>query len=254
MKKKHRLELMQTPLPASRLSIIKKNIPYYGCLSETDKRTLQGLVQVFLAEKKFEGCGGLRINDEIRLTIAAQACILLLGLENDFYPKLKSILVYPHPYVAPAKRVLPDGTVTESSQLRLGETWSQGSLVLAWDEVKQGTVDIHDGHNVVFHEFAHQLDYESGAAEGAPRLPSRSRYVSWARVLGREYETLLNDLMHHRRTLLDSYGATNPAEFFAVVTEFFFEKPVQMKKLHPEMYDQFMLFYNQNPASLPPSC
>ncbi len=133
-----------------------------------------------------------------------------------------------------------------------------GSLVLAWDDVKQSAIDIHDGHNVVFPEFAHQLDYESGAAEGAPLLSSRSGYTAWARVLGGEYELLLNDIMHHRKTLLDRYGAENPAEFFAVATEFFFEKPVQLKKLHPELYDQLKLFYNQDPdqdpASKPPNC
>ncbi|KPJ82878.1 MAG: hypothetical protein AMS17_18450 [Spirochaetes bacterium DG_61] len=254
MRKKYREQLMKKPLPASSISIIKRNVPYYFCLSDENKRRLQGLVQVFLAEKHFEGCGGLIITDEIRLTISAQACILLIGLEDDFYPNLQSILVYPHAYVAPLKRMLPNGTLIEFSQLRLGETWSKGSLVLAWDDVKRSAIDIHDGHNVVFHEFAHQLDYESGAAEGAPRLPNRSRYIAWARVLGGEYEILLNDLMHHRKTLLDRYGAENPAEFFAVATEFFFEKPVQLKKRHPELYDQLKLFYNQDPASNPPSC
>jgi Mlc titration factor MtfA (ptsG expression regulator) len=150
--------------------------------------------------------------------------------------------------------MLPNGTLIETSQMRLGETWSKGSLVLAWDDVKRSAIDIHDGHNVVFHEFAHQLDYESGAAEGAPLLPSRSRYIAWARVLGKEYTLLLNDIMHHRKPLLDRYGAENPAEFFAVVTEFFFEKPVQMKKQHPELYDQLKLFYNQDPSSNPPNC
>lgn len=245
---------MAKPLPVPWLSFITRNVPYYACLSEENKKRLHGLVQVFLAEKLFEGCGGLQITDEIRLTIAAQACILLLGLNNDFYPKLQSILVYPHAYVAPLRKRLPDGTVVESSQVRIGETWSQGSLVLVWDDVKRSTVDIHDGHNVVFHEFAHQLDYESGAAEGAPRLPNRSRYLAWARVLGGEYEALLKDLMHHRKTLIDSYGATNPAEFFAVVTEFFFEKPVQLKKRYLELYDQFKLFYNQDPAATQVSC
>jgi Mlc titration factor MtfA (ptsG expression regulator) len=254
LKKKHRMRLMSMPLSPSWLSIIEKNVPYYSCLSKEKRRRLGGLVQVFLDEKHFEGCGGLRITDEIRLTIAAQACILLLGLRNDFYPELQSILVYPHAYFAPMKRVLPDGTVLETAQKRLGETWSKGSLVLAWDDVKRSTIDIHDGHNVVFHEFAHQLDYESGAAEGAPRLPSRSRYSAWARVLGAEYESLIADILHHRKTLLDSYGATNPAEFFAVVTEFFFEKPVQLKKRHPAMYDQLRLFYNQDPAAHPVSC
>jgi Mlc titration factor MtfA (ptsG expression regulator) len=254
MRKKQREQLMKKPLPAAWLSIIKRNIPYYSCLNDESRLRLQGLMQIFLQEKHFEGCEGLIITDEVRITIAAQACILLIGLEDDFYPKLQSILVYPHAYTAPLRSMLSGGTLIETSQLRLGETWSKGSLVLAWDDVKRSAIDIHDGHNVVLHEFAHQLDYESGAAEGAPLLPNRSRYVAWARVLGKEYELLLNDIMHHRKTLLDRYGAENPAEFFAVATEFFFEKPVQLKKRHPELYDQLRLFYNQDPASNPPSC
>jgi hypothetical protein len=254
LKRRHRLQLMEKPLPGPWLACIQRNVPYFTCLPEKNKKRLQGLVQVFLAEKHFEGCGGLKITDEIRLTIAAQACMLLLGLDSDFYPMLQSVLVYPHAYVAPRRERLPDGTVMESLQERLGETWSKGSLVLVWDDVKKGTADIHDGHNVVFHEFAHQLDYESGAAEGAPRLPTRSRYVSWARALGGAYNALLRDLAFHRKTLLDSYGATDPAEFFAVATEFFFEKPVQLKKRHPELYDQLKLFYNQDPAINPVSC
>lgn len=213
-KKKRRAELMGKPIPETWLSIIMRNVPYFSCLPHEYQGTLQGLIQVFLAEKRFEGCGGLEITDEIRLTIAAQACVLLLGLENDFYPKLITILVYPSAYVAPVKRRLPDGSVLETSQVRLGETWSQGSLVLAWDEVKKNAFAIHEGHNVVFHEFAHQLDLESGGADGIPSLPTRAIYLAWARVLSKEYASFLNDLEYHRQTLLDSYGAANPAEIF----------------------------------------
>ena len=245
---------MSTPLPGASLATLERNVPYYSCLPPEYRQRLQGLIQVFLAEKRFEGCGGLEISDEIRLTVAAQACVLILGLENDFYPKLVSILVYPSAYVAPVRRRLPDGTVLETSQVRLGETWGQGSLVLAWDEVKRSAFAVHDGRNVVFHEFAHQLDLEEGRADGVPPLPTRSRYLAWAQVLGREYESFVNDLEYHRRTLLDGYGAENPAEFFSVVTESFFEKPRELKGLHPQLYEQFKLFYGQDPASWPMAC
>jgi Mlc titration factor MtfA (ptsG expression regulator) len=245
---------MGKPIPENWLSMIRRNVPYFSCLPAEYQRTLQGLIQVFLAEKRFEGCGGLEITDEIRLTIAAQACVLLLGLEGDFYPKLITILVYPSAYVAPVKRRLPDGSFLETSQVRLGETWSQGSLVLAWDEVKKSAFAIHEGRNVVFHEFAHQLDLESGGADGVPPLPTRAMYLAWARVLSKEYASFLIDLEYHRQTLLDGYGATNPAEFFSVVTEFFFEKPFDLKRRHPELYEQFKLFYKQDPASWPMSC
>jgi Mlc titration factor MtfA (ptsG expression regulator) len=257
--KKRLQQLMRKSFPDKWNTIVKRNVPVCGCVDLESQKVLHGLIQLFLLEKHFEGCGGLNITDEIRLTIAAQACILLLGRVTGqekfkLYPNLQSILVYPHAYVAHREQRLPDGTVHESQEVRLGETWSRGSLVLAWDDVRMSAFDIHDGHNVVFHEFAHQLDYESGAAEGVPRLPNRSRYLSWARVLGREYESLVNDIAHHRKTTLDNYGATNPAEFFAVVTECFFEKPIQMKKRHPELYEQLRLFYNQDPSSFIPSC
>ncbi len=245
---------MERELPSAWLSMVKRNVLYYSCLPPDYQRKLQGLIQVFLAEKRFEGCGGLVITDEIRLTIATQACILLLGLEGDFYPKLQSILVYPSAYVAPSKRRLPDGTFDESPQVRLGETWAQGSLVLAWDDVRKSAYFIHSGHNVVFHEFAHQLDLEYGGADGIPLLPSRSMYTTWAQVLSMEYKSFLKDLEYHRKTLLDEYGATDVAEFFAVATEFFFERPIQLAARHPALYGQLKLFFKQDPASWPRTC
>lgn len=241
---------MAQRLSAESIDIIEKNVPYYACLPVEDQDVLQGLIHVFLSEKKFEGCGGLEITDEIRLTIAAQACILLLGRPSDFYPTLRTILVYPRAYVALVKHRQPDGIFeTEGVEQRLGESWSHGSIVISWDDVVMGASDIHDGHNLIFHEFAHQLDLESGTTDGAPILPKRSMYISWARILSREYKSLINSIMTNRPSLLDKYGATNPAEFFAVTTEYFFEKPVELKSLHPELYEQLQLFYGRDPAS-----
>jgi len=229
--------------------IYQRNVLYYRLLPPADQRELQGLIQVFLAEKHFEGCGGLEMTDEIRLSIAAQACILLLRRDTDFYPMLQSILVYPAAYLAPTTHDQADGVVVEETQARLGESWGRGAIVLSWDDVKRGAADVEDGHNVVFHEFAHQLDEESGAAEGAPVLPKRSMYIAWARVLGHEYERLSRDITQHRQTLIDEDGATNPAEFFAVVTERFFEKPRDLKARHPNLYEQLQLFYHQDPVA-----
>jgi Mlc titration factor MtfA (ptsG expression regulator) len=135
--------------------------------------------------------------------------------------------------------------------VRLGESWHRGAVVLAWDDVLHGAADPRDGHDVVLHEFAHQLDQEDGAANGAPRLPKPSMYAAWARVLGEEFEGLAESREQHRRTVLDKYGATNPAEFFAVATEAFFEKPLQLRKRHAELYEQLAAFYRQDPASWP---
>ena len=247
-KRRRRQRIRQRPFPAGWLEIIRRNVPYVRFLTPDEQSELQGHVQVFLAEKRFTGCGGLEMTDEIRVTIAAQACILLLHREGDYYPRMKSIFVYPHGYAAPNETVGPGGIVTAAPAGRLGEAWYRGPVVLSWDDARRGAADVHDGHNVVFHEFAHQLDSENGGHDGAPVLGRRSMYIAWARVLGREYAQLADDLEHHRRTVLDGYGASAPAEFFAVATEAFFEKPRALRRRHPELYEQLRAFYQQDPA------
>jgi Mlc titration factor MtfA (ptsG expression regulator) len=246
---RRRQRLRERAFPPEWRAFVETNVPYYGCLPPDEQRELEGLIQVFLDEKSFEGAGGLEMTDEIRVTIAAQACMLLLGRKTGMYPELQSIIVYPSAYVARAIQRQPDGTVFEGRQVRLGESWSRGALVLSWDDVLRGASDFHDGHNVVLHEFAHQLDDESGVADGAPLLPKPSMYLAWARVLGAEYRSLLESVERHRPTLLDEYAATNPAEFFAVATELFFERPDDFKALYPELYEQLRLFYEQDPAA-----
>ena len=220
-----------------------------GSLPPEDRDELIGHIKVFLAEKRFEGCGGIQITDEVRVTIAAQACVLLLHRATDDYPTLSSILVYPTTYLVPGGHRTPDGLVSDEPQARLGESWTRGEVVLVWDNVLSGAADIHDGHNVVLHEFAHQLDQEDGAGDGAPVLARRSMYVAWARVLGHDFDQLVRDTERHHRTLLDRYGATSPAEFFAVATETFFEKPRQLRSKHPELYAELRDFYRQDPAA-----
>lgn len=250
IKERRRKRLKEQPFPEEWLRIVDLNVLYYRLFPPDQQEKLRGIVQVFLDEKPFEGCGGLKVTDEVRVTIAVQACILLLGGTSDFYPKLRTILVYPYPYVAPATSHWPDGTVSEGFQAREGESWSFGNVVLSWDDVLRGAARGDDGRNVVFHEFAHQLDSESGEAQGAPILPRRSMYARWARVLGHEYRNLIESVEQGKPTLIDKYGATSPAEFFAVATEFFFEKPVELQERHSALYRQLMLFYRQDPASL----
>jgi len=234
------------PFPGAWEQIIEKNVPLYKQLPDALKQQLHGHVQVFLNEKRFEGCGGLEITDEIKVTVAAQACMLLLNRQATYFPKLHNILIYPHTYVA--KTLSSDGrVVVDRDSVRLGESWQNGPVVLAWDSVKGGTSNVHDARNVVLHEFAHQLDQEDGVADGAPILAHRARYVAWARVLGSEYETLQNSKKRRRRSVMNKYGATNPAEFFAVATETFFEKPSQMQKRHPELYDELRDYYQLDP-------
>ncbi len=248
IKQQRRNRLRAQPFPDDWLAIIERNVAYYHHLTSQEQAELQDHIQVFLAEKHFEGCGGLTVTDEMRLTIAAQACVLLLHRKDDYYPALKTIFVYPRHFFNSQQRVGPGGIVTEGPTGRLGESWHRGPVVLSWDDAKQSAADHLNGHNVVFHEFAHQLDDEAGHTNGAPRLDHRSQYLPWARVLGAEYAHLIDELKHHHRTDIDPYGATNPAEFFAVVTECFFEKPRQLQRRHPELYEQLKSFYHQDPA------
>ncbi|MFH1278239.1 MAG: M90 family metallopeptidase [Candidatus Eisenbacteria bacterium] len=249
LKKRRREKVKARPFPPGWARILERNVPYVRCLTEENREELHGLIQVFLEEKNFEGAGGLEMTDEIRVTIAAQACVLLLRRQTDVYPKLSSIIVYPSAYVGTHRRALPGGAVEEGAQVRLGESWTSGAVVLSWNDVLRGASDIADGRNVAFHEFAHQLDGETGPTDGAPRLGRGSMYVAWARVLGREYERLVARLQRHQPTFLDPYAATNPAEFFAVATEFFFEKPLGLRDRCPELYDQLKEFYRQDPAA-----
>jgi hypothetical protein len=241
-----RNELRGTPLSPEQRAIVEKNAPFAARLSEDDRRELEGHMQVFLDEKRFEGCGGLELTDEMRVTIAAHACRLLLHRETDYYPELESILVYPHAYVVPARRT--DGRIViEGDEVRLGESWVRGTVILAWDHVKGRAAHLHDGHNVVLHELAHQLDAEDGAMDGTPELGAQSLYGAWSNVLGREFLDLEERLAQHLPTDIDPYGATSPAEFFAVVTETFFEAPDRLRAKHPELYEVLAEFYRQRP-------
>jgi Mlc titration factor MtfA (ptsG expression regulator) len=237
------------PFPAAWAAIIDQRVPLARALPEADRQELEQLVVAFLDEKTFEGAGGLTITDEIRVTIAAHACLLLLHRDNDVYPDLDTVLVYPSTYVAPDKR--RDGmVVVEERSVRLGESWHRGLVVLAWDAVLGAAEAPESGHNVVLHEFAHQLDAEDGLVDGAPDLGTRARYVTWARVLGAEYTDLTERIRAGLGADIDAYGATSPPEFFAVVTEMFFGKPVALRARHPELYAVLADFYQQDPASL----
>ena len=247
-KNRRREALRSQPLSAEQRAVLDRNVPYLAALSPADRAELEGLVRVFLAEKSFEGCGGLELTDEIKLTIAAQACLLLLHRETDIYPNVDSILVYPSAYRVPTEQ--HDGlVVVQEDQARLGESWQRGLVVLSWDHVLSGAAQPRDGQNVVLHEFAHQLDSEDGVMNGTPELGARARYTSWAHVLGDEFDDLAQRLHAGKRTDIDPYGATNPAEFFAVISEMFFEKPRALKKRHSELYAELAEFYKQDPAA-----
>jgi len=214
-----------------------------------EQEQLKLLIKLFLADKTFYGCGGQLIDDDIRVTVAAQACLLILSQNRNPYPDLNSILIYPSTFVATREVANELGLVSTNHVAMLGESWSQGKVVLAWDNVKKGVMNLQDGQNVVLHEFAHQLDHESGSTNGAPVLSTGGAYKSWAVVFSKEFENLQKDVMHGKQSLIDHYGATNPAEFFAVATETFFERPQAMAENHQELYRQLKDYYKLDPGA-----
>ena len=247
---RRRAKLRSLPVPSDWRAIVERNLSVFRRLSPADQAELLGHVQVFLAEKHFEGCGGLELTDEIRVTIAAQACLLLLHRETDYYPRLRSILVYPSGYTVYEQRHVGGGIWEEGGEDLLGHTQQRlSALLLAWDEVRHGAVDPRDGHNLVLHEFAHQLDFEDNVTDGTPLLETHAEYLAWGRVMSVEFEALRAAQEEGQPTLIDQYGAKNPAEFFAVVTEAFFERPHALQRLHPALYEELSRFYRQDPRT-----
>lgn len=237
---------MAISTPETWPSILEKNFPYFLYLSEQEKGALLHLVQGFLSDKDFHGFDGLEIDDEVRVTIAGVACILQLHLRSQtMYPHLKSIYIYPTAFKQKTSK-----WDTEQAPTRLGESWHRGPLVLAWDHSLQGAKNWKDGRNVILHEFAHQLDQELGAADGTPDLGDPARFNRWARILGKKYFKLKNEFERNKRSLMDHYGATSEAEFFAVLTETFFEKPTRLRLKYPKVYRVMSDFYLQDPAAL----
>ena len=240
--------LYDTAMSPQEDALLTRNVPARGRLSSGQRRRLDGLTQIFLNEKTFEGCGGLELTEDMALTIACQACLLLVGLEEvDVpYPQLDVLRVYPSAYrVSDPER---DGELEHVGSARLGESSYRGYIVLAWDHVLQGGRNPDDGRNVVLHEFAHQLDTVDGAGDGAPKLPSRSLYAPWARVMGDAFEALRATLDDGGRAMIDGYGSKNPAEFFAVVTEHFFEQGERLKAEHPELFEVLRRYYRVDPS------
>jgi Mlc titration factor MtfA (ptsG expression regulator) len=258
LKKRRRDRIRSQPFPMEWRKTLQRLYPLYNRLLPADCRELEGHIQIFLAEKRFEGCGGQQITDEVRVLIAAQACLLLLHRDTDYYPGLRTVLVYPSTYVAKTHWREEEEMTDRRSRMRLGESWHTGAVVLAWDAALAGASSLTDGQNVVLHEFAHQLDQENGMADGFPPLGGSGfrerygRYSAWARILGGEFRQLNSALKQNLAMVLNDYGAKNPAEFFAVATECFFEKPRQLQEQHPDLYAKLKEFYRQDPVQYVP--
>jgi hypothetical protein len=241
--------LRARPFPAEWRAIIRSRVPIVRKLPFHLRRQLEGHIQVFLDEKDFVGCAEQEIDDDVRLTIAAQACLLLLNRKAHYFPLLRKILVYPGPFVVERLRLEPSGVLQETRHALSGESWTLGHVVLSWEDAANGAAIPDDGSNVVIHEFAHQLDQEKGFANGAPSLGTRGRYLSWSQVMSQEYANLQWRAAQGEITLLSPYGATEPAEFFAVASEVFFEQSQRMAAEHPALYEELRRFYCVDPAN-----
>lgn len=221
-------------------AIIQDAVPLYKYLPEALRLRLHQKIAYFIKHTHFEGGGGLELTDEMVLSVAAQACVLIMNKHQNRFPLLRSVLLYPSAFT--------HGASSDDTPMRLGESWDSGTVILSWNSVKRGARDVNDGQNVTFHEFAHQLDSSNGPTDGAPPLPTRGDYVQWARVLSKDFAELQEDAENRRKSLLDHYGASSPEEFFAVATEVFFEQPSKLRSQHPELYQEFVDYYEIDPA------
>tara|TARA_R110002126_G_scaffold172463_3_gene321193 strand:- start:563 stop:1372 length:810 start_codon:yes stop_codon:yes gene_type:complete len=244
-----RRQIQAKPFPTAWRAIIKQRMPYFRALPADLQLQLKKHIQVFIAEKRFVGCDGITVTDDMRVTIAAQACLLLLNRPDYYYPKLNQILIYPAAFVVHGTAPDAAGVVSAQRRVLSGESWGQGKVVLSWQDTLHGAATPDDGRNVVIHEFAHQLDQEKGMATGAPLLSRSTDYQQWSTVMQQAFATLQQQTASGNNGLLDGYGATNPAEFFAVISEVFFEQPMQMHQQYPALYQQLSQFYRVNPLS-----
>ena len=253
IKRWRRGKVMRSEFPVEWEAYLRANMGLYPRLTPDDQGELKRHILVFLDEKHFEGCRGVEITDEMRVTIAGNACLLLLHRKPDYFPELVTILVYPSAFFVEHKEVNEYGFEMTEVRENAGESWDRGNVILSWDSAKRGALDPRDGLNVILHEFAHQLDSTAGDVDGAPLMDTREQAEEWARVFQREYEALCKHVDAGHDTLIDDYATTNPAEFFAVCVETFFEKARQMQEQHPELYEQLKGWFKQDPASWQPT-
>ena len=202
-----------------------------------------------MAEKEFVGCRGLIVTPEMKLAVAAQACLLVSNRPTRPYERLYSVLLYPDAFIVPQEETDEAGVVTQHESVLTGEAWETHRIILSWEDIQASAQEPGSGYNVVLHEFAHYLDAEDGDANGAPPLGDAQRYERWSRVMSDEYEKLRAAAENGAETLIDPYGAEDPAEFFAVATESFFEQPRELKQRHAALYIELMNYYRLDPAS-----
>ena len=248
-KTNHRRELLAQPFPVAWTGYLASNVALYRTLTSREQARLGDIARILVAEKSWEGCGGLALTEEMLVTIAAQAALLVLGFDDEYFPNVETILVYPQGFLVTVRRPGVGGVIAEQTVPYAGEAAQRGPVVISWADALHGGRAPGDGHNVVLHEFAHKLDMRDGAADGAPYLRDAAQIETWSRVMSAEYQGLVAATLAGEPALLDAYGTTNAAEFFAVATECFFELPRRMSGEHPELYGVLSGYYRQDPAA-----
>jgi MtfA peptidase len=243
LKTRRRRRILEQPLPDGWREYVRRNAPVVEALGLMEDPRFVDALKIIRAEKPFEGCNGQEITEEVRISIAALAAVLLVGNPGDYYPRVERILVYPSTFRNPR---------AEGREHRLGEASRFGFLVLSWRAVQMDARRFGEGHCTVIHEFAHMLDAEDFRFDGTPPLADEREYRVWSRVFGREFERLEAADREGEDTLLDPYGATDPAEFFAVATETFFEMPLELVEESPELYELLRRYFKQDPAGRGP--
>lgn len=241
--------LLYRSFPETWQEILDRSVPYYWQLPDDLKQTLRNHLLIFMDEKLFEGCNGLEMTEEKKVIISAYACVLLLGEPAGYYPDLQSILVYPDDYMAPVREESEGGIVSEGTEARKGESWNMGSIVLSWDDIRENIENRSSPRNLIFHEFAHQLDDNYGLTAGVGEGGEIFRDDEWTHILAATFRTLQRKSRRGANCVLDPYGATHPAELFAVATEAFFLSPHQLYKEFPKLFDVLKSFYNLDPGS-----
>lgn len=243
-----RARLLRRGFPAPWVPLLD-SLPFVEFLSASQRDRLQELTLVLIEQVHWEGRSGLDVTDEMRVSVAAQACRLTLSLGDDAYQGVKTIYLFPSTYAAPGGASKAPGVQGGGASHRHGEAWLRGPVVLSWDATRRGVANPDDGRNVIYHEFAHKLDMIDGYADGTPPSRNQAAYNRWLEVAGKEYEYLVSAAKRGKNTLLDHYGATNQAEFFAVATELFFERPERLQDRHGALYNCLAEFYAQDPAT-----
>lgn len=247
-----RRKVWQQPFPARWRRVLQRRVPIVQRLPVDLQLQLKKHMQVFIAEKAFIGCAGLKVTEDMRVVVAAQACLLLLNRPADYFRNVRQILMYPQAFVVNRSSTDFAGVQQDNRQALAGESWTQGQVILSWQDTLEGAAIADDGRNVVIHEFAHQLDQENGKATGAP-LPNLGdhRYDAqrWQSVMGQAFAHLQYETQNGIQGLLNHYGAQDPAEFFAVVSEAFFEQGAALAIHYPAVYAELQAYYKVNPAA-----